>query len=112
MLIAAVVLSPVPAAVGTTGTTVGFVPQCSPTALEQSTATKATLEDDDFGPRSIHDPDVQMGGGFLGGLALGYVPIAGPAVSLLADANVLPSGTREARIGRAIGEMLGGLLLT
>src|SRR5262249_41578278 len=39
--------SPVPVDVGTIGTTVGFVPQCSATALEQSTATKVTADDED-----------------------------------------------------------------
>jgi len=44
-------------------------------------------------------------------MALGYVPVVGPAVSLGADATI-GRGTRPAQIGRAIGEMLGGLFLT
>jgi hypothetical protein len=56
------------------------------------------------------DPFVQFIGGGLGGLCLGAVPFAGVGHQFLDAARVLPSGTPEARLGLAIGEMVGGVL--
>src|SRR5206468_153135 len=95
--------STVPADVSTTGSTVGFVPQSSPTApalplAVPSSPAWAMSANDDGDPAWPQHPFVQFAGGSVGGVALGYVPIAGPAVSLLADAGVLGPTTREARI--------------
>src|SRR6185503_13855115 len=94
--------SPPPVDVGTTGNSSGYVPQPVTTAPTDWTPNRSSW--------SQH-PVVQIEGGFVGGLALGSVPIAGPVVSLAAGATIGP-GTREARIGKAIGEMVGGLFLT
>jgi hypothetical protein len=58
------------------------------------------------------DPFVQGVGGFLGGLCLGAVPFAGVGQQFLDAAEVLPHGTPEARLGLAIGEIVGGALTT
>ncbi len=53
-------------------------------------------------------PLVQLEGGFLGGLFLGVVPFAGVGQQLLDVTGVLPKGTPEARLGLAIGQIVGG----
>ncbi len=53
-------------------------------------------------------PLVQLEGGFLGGLFLGLVPFAGVGQQLLDVTGVLPKGTPEARLGLAIGQIVGG----
>ncbi len=53
-------------------------------------------------------PLVQLEGGFLGGLFLGLVPFAGVGQQLLDATGVLPQGTPEARLGLAIGQIVGG----
>ncbi|HSN87467.1 MAG TPA: hypothetical protein VL025_11950 [Thermoanaerobaculia bacterium] len=55
---------------------------------------------------------VQGFGGFLAGLAVGVVPGAGPTSNDLIQQGVLARGTREARIGKAVGEIVGGIVLT
>jgi len=45
------------------------------------------------------------------GLALGVVPGGGVGAQVLTGAGVLASGTRPAQIGRAVGEMVGGVVL-
>ena len=94
--------SPPPVDVGTTGKSSGYVPPPVTTAPTDWTPNPSSWSE---------HPVVQIEGGFVGGLALGSVPIAGPVVSLAAGATIGP-GTREARIGKAIGEMVGGLFLT
>ncbi|MCK6593534.1 MAG: hypothetical protein L6Q76_38750, partial [Polyangiaceae bacterium] len=53
----------------------------------------------------------QTVGGYLAGLALGLVPGGGVGAQVLTLTGVLPSGTRHAQIGRAVGEMMGGVIL-
>ncbi|KYF54889.1 hypothetical protein BE08_44015 [Sorangium cellulosum] len=57
-------------------------------------------------------PYVQVEGGFIAGLLLGAVPFAGVGHGLLDAAGVLAHGTPEARMGLAIGQIVGGLALT
>jgi hypothetical protein len=52
---------------------------------------------------------VQVEGGFLSGVALGVVPGAGVAAELATAAGVLDKGTRSSRVGRAVGEIFGGV---
>ena len=51
---------------------------------------------------------VQEAGGFLSGIALGYVPGASLAAQAAINAGLISEGTRFARIGRGAGEMVGG----
>ncbi len=51
---------------------------------------------------------MQLEGGFLGGLFLGLVPFAGVGQQLLDVTGVLPKGTPEARLGLALGQIVGG----
>ena len=97
---------PVPVDVGTTGTNAGFMPLRAPTGDPWTTSSN---EEGD--PSWREHPVLQIEGGFVGGLALGYVPGASPVMHLLGRAGALDPGTREARVGRAIGEMVGGFLL-
>ncbi|WP_437732666.1 hypothetical protein [Sorangium sp. So ce1335] len=55
---------------------------------------------------------MQVEGGFIAGLMLGAVPFAGVGHGLLDAAGVLAHGTPEARMGLAIGQIVGGLALT
>jgi hypothetical protein len=63
--------------VGTTGSSSEGVPQPGPTAPE------------DWSQNGY----VQIEGGFLGGLALGFIPFAGAGQQLLDATGVLPHGT-------------------
>ncbi|KYF92944.1 hypothetical protein BE20_10620 [Sorangium cellulosum] len=58
------------------------------------------------------NPYVQIEGGFVAGLLLGAVPFAGVGHELLDAAGVLAHGTPEARMGLAIGQIVGGVALT
>ncbi|WP_437877018.1 FG-GAP-like repeat-containing protein [Sorangium sp. So ce513] len=85
-----------PVDVSTTGSASGHVPQpvtTAPTDWSQN-------------------PYVQLEGGFVAGLLLGAVPFAGVGHGLLDAAGVLARGTPEARMGLAIGQIVGGLALT
>ncbi|WP_437516464.1 hypothetical protein [Sorangium sp. So ce1099] len=85
-----------PIDVSTTGRASGYVPQPVTTApIDWS-----------------QNPYVQVEGGFVAGLSLGLVPFAGVGHGLLDAAGVLPRGTPEARMGLAIGQIVGGLALT
>ncbi|WP_437775752.1 RHS repeat-associated core domain-containing protein [Sorangium sp. So ce1097] len=85
-----------PVDVSTTGSASGHVPQPVTTApIDWS-----------------QNPYVQVEGGFLAGLLLGAVPFAGVGHGLLDAAGVLAHGTPEARMGLAIGQIVGGLALT
>jgi len=55
---------------------------------------------------------VQIEGGFLAGLALGFVPFGGVGQQALDAAHVLPHGTANARLGLAVGQIFGGIALT
>jgi RHS repeat-associated protein len=57
----------------------------------------------------VDNPYVQIEGGFVAGTGLGVVPFAGIAEQVLTGGGVLATGTREARQGKAVGEMLGGM---
>lgn len=57
-------------------------------------------------------PAAQGIGGFVAGLGIGVVPGAGPTTDDLIKKGVLSEGTREARIGKALGEIVGGVALT
>jgi hypothetical protein len=54
---------------------------------------------------------VQGIGGFIGGVALGLAPGAGLGERVLSAGGVLAPGTRAANIGKAFGEMVGGVAL-
>ncbi|MGK3979631.1 RHS repeat-associated core domain-containing protein [Sorangium sp. So ce118] len=85
-----------PIDVSTTGSASGYVPQPVTTApLDWS-----------------QNPYLQIEGGFVAGLSLGLVPFAGVGHELLDAAGVLAHGTPEARMGLAIGQIVGGLALT
>jgi len=67
-----------PKPAGTTGTNAGFMPLRAPTS--EPWATSYNQE----GDRSWREhPVLQIEGGFVGGLALGYVPGASPVMHLL-----------------------------
>jgi RHS repeat-associated protein len=85
-----------PVDVGTTGNSSGYVPQPVTTAQADW----------------IQNPQVQLAGGFLGGLLLGGVPFAGVGQQLLDVAEVLDHGTPEARLGLALGQIVGGVART
>ncbi|WP_437949416.1 RHS repeat-associated core domain-containing protein [Sorangium sp. So ce296] len=85
-----------PIDVSTTGSASGYVPQpvtTAPIGWSQN-------------------PYVQVEGGFVAGLLLGAVPFAGVGHELLDAAGVLAHGTPEARMGLAIGQIVGGVALT
>ncbi|WP_437605689.1 RHS repeat-associated core domain-containing protein [Sorangium sp. So ce834] len=85
-----------PVDVSTTGSASGYVPQPVTTApIDWS-----------------QNPYVQVEGGFVAGLLLGLVPFAGVGHELLDAAGVLAHGTPEARMGLAIGQIVGGLTVT
>ncbi|MGK3962803.1 RHS repeat-associated core domain-containing protein [Sorangium sp. So ce118] len=85
-----------PIDVSTTGSASGYVPQPVTTApIDWS-----------------QNPYVQIEGGFVAGLSLGLVPFAGVGHELLDAVGVLAHGTPEARMGLAIGQIVGGLALT
>jgi RHS repeat-associated protein len=58
----------------------------------------------------VQNPYVQVEGGFLAGLSLGFVPFAGVGHQLLDAAEVLPDSTPEARRGLAVGQIFGGIV--
>jgi hypothetical protein len=64
-----------------------------------------------LGPAWEED-DIQFWGGFAAGIALGYVPFGGIGEQVASHAGAISRGTREAQIGKALGEMAGGMLLT
>jgi len=71
-----------------------------------------SMNSDPGGDSSWKDnPYLQIEGGFLAGIPLGAVPLAGPTYNLLGEAKVVDPGTREARRGRGIGEIVGGMFL-
>jgi hypothetical protein len=79
---------------GTLGNTSGYVPQ------------PVTSEPTDW----LQHPAAQLGGGFVGGVALGLVPFGGVGQQLLDAAEALPHGTPEARLGLAFGQIVGGFV--
>lgn len=85
-----------PVDVSTTGSASGYVPQPVTTApIDWS-----------------QNPYVQLEGGFVTGLLLGAVPFAGVGHEVLDAAGVLTHGTPKARMGLAIGQIVGGIALT
>ncbi|XWJ68823.1 RHS repeat-associated core domain-containing protein [Sorangium cellulosum] len=85
-----------PVDVSTTGSASGHVPQ---------PVTAAPID-------WSQNPYVQLEAGFVAGLLLGAVPFAGVGHGLLDAAGVLAHGTPEARMGLAIGQIVGGLAVT
>ena len=55
-------------------------------------------------------PYVQIEGGFLAGLAEGFVPFGGVGHQLLDMGEVIPHGSSQARFGLAFGQVLGGIV--
>ncbi len=55
-------------------------------------------------------PLAQLTGGFLGGLCLGGVPFAGLSQQLLDATGALPHRNPEARLGLALGQIVGGII--
>ncbi|AUX49123.1 uncharacterized protein SOCE26_106680 [Sorangium cellulosum] len=85
-----------PVDVSVLGTSAGFVPQPVTTApIDWS-----------------QNPYVQIEGGVVAGLLLGSVPFAGVGHGLLDAAGALDQGTPQARMGLAIGQIVGGVALT
>jgi hypothetical protein len=83
-----------PLDVSTTGNASGYVPQpvtVAPTDWKTS-------------------PYAQIEGGFLGGLALGFVPFGGLGHQVLDAADVLPHGEPDARRGMAVRQIMGGIV--
>jgi hypothetical protein len=68
----------------------------------------ATTAPDDW----RQNPYVQLEGGFLAGVSLGLVPMGGVGQQLADAGEVLPHGTPEARLGLAVGQIVGGIALT
>jgi RHS repeat-associated protein len=58
------------------------------------------------------DPFVQFIEGGFHGLCLGAIPFAGAGKQFLDAAKVLPKGTPEARLGMALGQIVGGAATT
>jgi hypothetical protein len=58
----------------------------------------------------VENPYVQLEGGFLAGLSLGFVPFGGVGQQLLDAGEVIPHGTPEARRGLAVGQIFGGIV--
>jgi hypothetical protein len=85
-----------PTDVDTTGTSPEHDPQA------------ATTAPDDW----RQNPYVQLEGGFLAGVSLGLVPMGGVGQQLADAGEVLPHGTPEARLGLAVGQIVGGIALT
>ena len=85
-----------PADVDTTGSSPEHDPQA------------ATTAPDDW----RQNPYVQIEGGFLAGVSLGLVPLGGVGQQLADAGEVLPHGTPEARLGLAVGQVVGGIALT
>jgi RHS repeat-associated protein len=82
-----------PVDVSTTGNASGYVPQA---------VTAAPMD-------WRQTPLLQLEGGFVAGLLLGGVPFAGVAEQVLDATGILPDSTPEARVGLAIGQIVGGL---
>jgi len=59
-------------------------------------------------PDAVDHPATQAAGGFAAGLAAGAVPGGAIGSQVLIESGALPPGTREARLGKAIGEMVMG----
>jgi hypothetical protein len=78
----------------------GPAPQASTAAAGDDGEPKASWKDHRV---------VQTEGGFLAGLAIGFVPGAAVGVQVLTAEKVIDPGTRRAQIGRAIGEIVGGI---
>ncbi|HZF52338.1 MAG TPA: RHS repeat-associated core domain-containing protein, partial [Polyangiaceae bacterium] len=68
----------------------------------------ATTAPDDW----RQNPYVQIEGGFLAGVSLGLVPLGGVGQQLADAGELLPHGTPEARLGLAVGQIVGGIALT
>ncbi|HZF51105.1 MAG TPA: hypothetical protein VE093_20745 [Polyangiaceae bacterium] len=85
-----------PTDVDTTGSSPEHDPQAATTAL------------DDW----RQNPYVQLEGGFLAGVSLGLVPMGGVGQQLADAGELLPHGTPEARLGLAVGQIVGGIALT
>jgi hypothetical protein len=58
----------------------------------------------------LPNPYVQIEGGFLAGLAEGFVPFGGVGHQLLDMGEVIPHGSPQARFGLAFGQVLGGIV--
>jgi hypothetical protein len=58
----------------------------------------------------VENPYVQIEGGFLAGLAEGFVPFGGLGHQLLDAGEVIPHGSPQARFGLAFGQVLGGIV--
>jgi RHS repeat-associated protein len=56
------------------------------------------------------NPYVQIEGGFVAGLLLGFVPFGGVGQQLLDAGEVLPHGTPQSRFGLAVGQIVGGVV--
>jgi RHS repeat-associated protein len=82
--------------VSTTGTASGHVPQ---------PLTTSPLD-------LVQHPLTQLEGGFIAGLLSGLVPFGGVGEQVLSAAGVLSEGTPEARLGLAIGQIVGGVIAT
>jgi hypothetical protein len=75
-------------------------------SAEYTSNDSTTATDEDLSQNSY----VQVEGGFLAGLSLGFVPFAGMGHQLLDAADVLDHGTTASRRGLAVGQIFGGIV--
>jgi hypothetical protein len=68
--------------------------------------SQSTTAPDDW----VQNPYVQIEGGFLAGLAEGFVPFGGVGHQILDLGEVIPHGSPQARFGLAFGQVLGGVV--
>ncbi|MBK9262342.1 MAG: HNH endonuclease [Polyangiaceae bacterium] len=59
-------------------------------------------------PKIVAQPNVQKVGGFVSGVAVGALPGGAMGSDVLIETRMLPQGTRDARIGKALGEIVVG----
>ncbi|MBK9260297.1 MAG: HNH endonuclease [Polyangiaceae bacterium] len=59
-------------------------------------------------PKIVAQPNVQRVGGFVSGVAVGVAPGGAMGSDVLIETRMLPQGTRDARIGKALGEIVVG----
>ncbi len=58
----------------------------------------------------IEDARVQRGAGVVAGAAIGAVPLGPYAADVAIELKVLPTGTYHARVGKACGEIVSGVI--
>lgn len=90
----------------------GQVPATGAKPTPTATDTTPPPASDEPQKSWTENPIFQAVGGFVAGVAIGAVPFGGTGAQVATAAGVIDKGTREARIGRALGEMVGGAFIT